>query len=177
LFETRNRSNPSSRPIGPERRWGVGVRHALFPRLLTFGAQLHPSSVAGCQFPDAAPVCMDDCSPFRPRSGAGPRCHHRRRSGETSQPGIRIPAGMLPPDPGRMPLRTVTSAPPPQGRHRSIRPDRWPCATSLASYPSSCISFPSRTTPFSGPPALRILSRPRSHAGLPALSVGSLNPR
>jgi hypothetical protein len=34
----------------------VGARHALFPRTLTFGAQLHPSSFVGCQFPDAAPV-------------------------------------------------------------------------------------------------------------------------
>jgi len=35
----------------------VGVRHALFPRSLTFGAQLHPSSVVGCQFPDATSCC------------------------------------------------------------------------------------------------------------------------
>jgi hypothetical protein len=97
----------------------VGVRHALFPRLLTFGAQLHPSSAAGCQFPDAALVCMDDCRPFRPRSGAGLRCHHRGLSGETSQPGLHAPAGALPPDPVRMPLRTAASAPLPQGRHRT----------------------------------------------------------
>ena len=32
----------------------MGVRHTLFPHSLAFGAQLHPSSVAGCQFPDAA---------------------------------------------------------------------------------------------------------------------------
>lgn len=41
------------------KRWGLGARHALFPRTLTFGAQLHPSSVAGCQFPDAALVCFE----------------------------------------------------------------------------------------------------------------------
>jgi len=27
----------------------------------------------------------------------------------------------------------------PQGRHPAIRRDRWPCATGLASYPSSCV--------------------------------------
>jgi hypothetical protein len=54
------------------KRWGLGARHALFPRILAFGAPLHPSSAAGCQFPDATPVCKDDCKPFRPRSGARP---------------------------------------------------------------------------------------------------------
>jgi len=54
------------------KRWGLGARHALFPRTLTFGAPPHPSSAAGCQFPDATPVCMDDCKPLGPRSGARP---------------------------------------------------------------------------------------------------------
>jgi hypothetical protein len=99
----------------------VGVRHALFPRVLTFGAQLHPSSFTGCQLPDAAPVCMDDCKPLRPRSGAGPGVATDGVSGEASQPGIRVPAGALPPDPARTPLRRAASGPLPQGRHRAVR--------------------------------------------------------
>jgi len=54
----------------------VGTRHVLFPRLLTFGAQLHPSSAAGCQFPDAVLVCMTIANHLGPHSGARPRCHH-----------------------------------------------------------------------------------------------------
>jgi hypothetical protein len=51
----------------------VGVRHALFPRTLAFGAQAHPLGwVAGCQFPDAALICTDARRSFRLRSGAGP---------------------------------------------------------------------------------------------------------
>jgi hypothetical protein len=46
-------------------------------------------------------------------------------------------------------------------------PDRWPCATGLASYPSSCVSFLVRTTPFSAPPAIRILLRFRGHRRSP----------
>jgi len=50
-------SRPAARVLRPCRtreKGGVGVRHTLFPHSLAFGAQLHPSSVAGCQFPDAA---------------------------------------------------------------------------------------------------------------------------
>jgi hypothetical protein len=40
--------------------------------------------------------------------------------GETSQPGVRTPAGALPPDPVRTLLRTSVSGPLPQGRHRIL---------------------------------------------------------
>jgi hypothetical protein len=39
-------------------------------------------------------------------------------SGEASQPGTRVPAGALLPNPVRTPLRSVVSGPLPQGRHR-----------------------------------------------------------
>jgi hypothetical protein len=89
----------------------VGVRHALFPRSLTFGAQLHPSSVVGCQFPDATPTARTRCGPFRPRSEAGLRCRHRGHSGETSWPWAPPPAGGCPSDPGRKLLRIGASTP------------------------------------------------------------------
>jgi hypothetical protein len=98
----------------------VGTRHVLFPRSLAFGAQRPPSRVAGCQFPDAALVCMNDCNPFRPRSGTGLRCHHRWPSGETSQLGSRTPAGVFHSNPVRMPLRIAATDPLPQGRHRCL---------------------------------------------------------
>jgi hypothetical protein len=113
----------------------LGTRHVLFPRPLTFGAQFHPSSVAGCQFPDATLVCMNNCNPFRPRSGAGQQCFHRRLSGETSQPGIHTLASALRPDPVQMRLRTSASSPLPQGRHRTAI--RW--SRSLASRHGSCL--------------------------------------
>lgn len=77
----------------------MGVRHALFPRSLTFGAQLPPVEwFVGCQFPDAAlDLCTDDCSPFRLRSGAclrpsPPACRVRRLSLDL----IRLPTDRFP---------------------------------------------------------------------------------
>jgi hypothetical protein len=101
--------------------------------------------------------------PFRPRSGAGHRCHHRWRSGETSQPGVRTLASVLLPDPVRMLLRFVASDPLPQGRHRTSR------SRSLALRHGSCLLsllllfLLSRTTSFSRPPDVRILLRFRGH--------------
>jgi hypothetical protein len=118
----------------------VGVRHALFPRSLAFGAQLHPSSVVGCQFPDAAPVCMDNCKPFRPRNGAGPGVATDGIRVRLLSPGFHAPAGALPPDPVRNASENVASDP--LLRKVGIGPfglDRLPCATGLASYPSSCL--------------------------------------
>jgi len=135
----------------------VGVRHALFPRTLAFGAQTHPLGwVSGCQFPDAALNCTDDCRTFRLRSGAGPfpvslprACWARLLSSP-----VATPAGGRPSNPALARLRT--------GRARTcfrrdgIPPerDRWPCATGLASYPSSCVFFLERAIVFSRPPAL-----------------------
>ena len=153
----------------------MGTRHVLFPRPLTFGAQFHPSSVAGCQFPDATLVCMNACNPFRPRSGAGQQCFHRRLSGETSQPGIHTLASALRPDPVQMRLRTSASSPLPQGRHRTAI--RW--SRSLASRHGSCLlslklPFPSHlddSTPFGESlPAIGSYRAPVLTAGLPAHS-------
>jgi hypothetical protein len=116
---------------------------------------------------------------FRPRSGACHRCFHLRPSGEASQPGLRAPAGTLTPNPARTLLRfgcvRSTSA---RSASRLSVGDRWPCATGLASYPSSCIHHLNRTTPFSVPPVARILSRLRGHRRVSRrLPLGSLNPR
>jgi hypothetical protein len=97
------------------------------------GAQIHPSSDSGCQFPDAAPACRDDCSPLGPRSGACRPCFHGGRSGEASQPRFRAPAGALRPDPARNQLRSVGSGHSPQGRHRFVR------SRSLALRHGSCL--------------------------------------
>jgi hypothetical protein len=89
----------------------VGTRHVLFPRSLAFGAQLHPLSVAGCQFPDAAPDLHG-----RLQTVLGPAAEPAIGvatagiSGETSQPAVRTPAGALPPDPVRTQLRSVSPA-------------------------------------------------------------------
>jgi hypothetical protein len=115
-------------------------------------------------FPTLRWSCMNDCKPFRPRSGAGRRCHHHRRSGETSQPGVHTPAGALRPDPVRMRSEnecivaiSARSASDVSGH------DRWPHATGLVSYPSSCVFSLKQTTPFWRPPANRILSPLRGH--------------
>jgi len=114
---------------------------------------------------------MDMCRPFRPRSGACHRCCHLRPSGEASQPGHHAPAGTLTPNPVRTLLRfgcvRSTSA---RSASRLSVDDRWPCATGLASYPSSCIHHLNRTTPFSVPPVARILSRLRGHRRFPGVS-------
>ena len=151
------------RALRPERRWGLGVRHALFPRTLTFGAQLHPSSIAGCQFPDATLVCMDDCNPLRLRSGTGLRCHHRGHLGEASQPGLHTLAGVLPPNPAWTLLSFSASSPLPQGRHPAL-------AGSLALRHGSCLltlllHFPSQAGDpvFGASRASDLIALPRSY--------------
>jgi hypothetical protein len=106
---------------------------------------------------------MDVADQFRPRSGACFRCFHLRLSGETSQLGLHAPAGAFPPNPVRIFLR-----------FRYIRPfsrkvgiphsrDRWPCATGLASYPSSCLPSHPDDTLFGASRSIRILLHLRSH--------------
>jgi hypothetical protein len=109
---------------------------------------------------------------FRPRSGAGRRCHHHRRSGETSQPGIHTPAGALRPDPVRMRSEnecivafSARSASDVSGH------DRWPHATGLVSYPSSCVfSLSSRRSRFGDLPPIGSYCVSAVIAGLPAPS-------
>jgi len=129
---------------------------------------------------------MNDCKPFRPRSGARHRCHHRRLLGETSQPEFHTLASVLHPDPVRMLLRTSASSPIPQGRHRDpdapdtekLGCDRLPCATGLVSYPSSCVFLLLRTTPLFGASRCSdLIASPRSSPAFRRLLIGSLNPR
>jgi hypothetical protein len=156
----------------------VGVRHALFPRSLTFGAQPHPSSVVGCQFPDAALVCMDDCKPFRLRSGAGPRCRHRGRSGETSQLGFPHTCRCTSAEPG-----------PDASENKRIRSTS---AGSASDHPVPIVCPAPRVLPLT--PQVAFLSQaddpvfgasrhsdfiapPRSSPASRRLPIGSLNPR
>jgi hypothetical protein len=52
---------------------GLGVRHALFPDSLAFGAQLGSSILAGCQFPDATLSRTDLRIVFGPAAGPAAR--------------------------------------------------------------------------------------------------------
>jgi hypothetical protein len=161
-----------SRPAGIG---GVGVRHTLFPRTLAFGAQAHPlGCVPGCQFPDAALVCSDECRPFRLRSGAGPCSVSRSRACWARLLSSAGPpsADGWPPNPawarmriGRAPTCFRRNGTPPMR-------DRWPCATGLASYPSSCVFLLKRAILFSAPPALgsccdRAIASLRGDCGAP----------
>jgi hypothetical protein len=92
-------------------------------------------------------------------------------SGETSQPGVYAPASASPPDPVRMRLRTASSSPLPQGRHRTIR------SRSFALRHGSCLlslklrSVSQSVHPvFGGFPLIRSLSRLRGHHRLPGAS-------
>jgi hypothetical protein len=85
-------------------------------------------------------------------------------SGEASQPGTRVPAGALLPNPVRTPLRSVVSGPLPQGRHRASRSAIVGLAPRVLSLiPQVAFSSLNRTTPFSVPPAARILLPFRGH--------------
>jgi hypothetical protein len=117
---------------------------------------------------------MDVADRFRPRSGACFRCFHLLLSGETSQLGLHAPAGALPPNPDRIPLRfgCIQTFSRKVGTPHSR--DRWPCATGLASYPSSCLSSHPDDVLFDASRPIRILLRLRSHrrSFLPAPSAG-----
>jgi hypothetical protein len=161
----------------------VGVRHALFPRTLTFGAQCHPSSDSGCQLPDAASACMNDCrSISAPAAEPAIGVSASGFSGEASQPGLSAPAGALPPDPVRNPLRfgwfrsTL-----PQGRHRAFRPavvGRAPRGLPLT--PPVAFSSRSDDAVFRRLPSVSdLIAPPRSSPGFASrrLPIGSLTPR
>jgi hypothetical protein len=121
---------------------------------------------------------MDDCKPFRPRSGAGPGVTTDGLLGEASQPGVHTPAGALPSDPARTHLRSSVSGPLPQGRHRTSR------SRSLALRHGSCL-LPLKLRFFSQPDdavfdASRhsdLIALPRSSPAFRRLPIRSLNPR
>ena len=122
---------------------------------------------------------MDMCRPFRPRSGACHRCFHLRPSGEASQPGLHAPAGTLPPNPARILMRFArirsTSA---RSASRLSVSDRWPCATGLVSYPSSCFFFSHSDDPvFGASRCSDLITLPRSSPFCRRLPVGAFNPR
>jgi hypothetical protein len=126
----------------------VGVRHTLFPRSLAFGALRHPSSSARLPVSRRCTGLHGRCRPSRPRSGAGRRGFYapsRRRcwvrllgqvhrtsadARHLDQAGLRLQIG------SRSRPLSARSAPGEINRH-----GRWPCATGLASYPSSCVRF------------------------------------
>lgn len=118
----------------PERWWGLGARHTLLSRMLTFGAQFHPSSGLGCQFPDATLVSKDDCySSSTPQRGR-PVVSPHGRLGETSWPEIRQPAGSFLSDRDWKPLRFFGDSSP------CPRSASLPCGRrSLASGDGSCL--------------------------------------
>jgi len=109
-----------SRALRPLKKMGSGNS----PRSLSplTGIWRPASPVEGCWLSVSRRYVglHERCNPFRPRSGTGLRCHHRGHSGETSQLGSHTPAGVLIPNPVRMPLRIAASNPLPQGRHRCL---------------------------------------------------------
>jgi hypothetical protein len=111
----------------------LGARHTLFSRLLAFGAQFHPSSGLGCQLPDATLVSKDDCYSCSTPQRGRPVVSPLGRSGETSWPETRKPAGSLLPDLDWKPLRFGGSSPFAPGRHRASR------RRSLAQGDGSCL--------------------------------------
>jgi hypothetical protein len=144
----------------------VGVRHALFPRTLTFGAQCHPSSDSGCQLPDAASACMNDCrSVTAPAAEPAFGVSTSGLSGEASQPGLHAPAGTLPPDPARKALRFgCFRSTLPQGRHRAFRSSVVGLAPRvLPLIPQVAFSSRSDDAHFDASRVLRILLRLRGH--------------
>jgi hypothetical protein len=105
---------------------------------------------------------MDDCKPLRPRSGAGPRCRHRRRLGcgfsaRRSHACRRAPIGPGP-DTSEMvsPDHFRKVGTPPSGGIVDLAPRVLPLSLKLP-------FLLSRTTPFSVPPDHRILSLIRGH--------------
>jgi len=136
---------------------GLGVRHALFPDSLAFGAQLWSSTVAGCQFPDAASFCTD----LQIVSGPTAEPTARRFTygvgllSEASQPGLlaRPSTGCLltRPESGcERPFPAVFR------RDRLMPPGWWlrrgPHVTGLASLLSSCVSLAGGRRCFQHPP-------------------------
>jgi len=99
-------------------------------------------------------------------------------SGEASQPGTRAPAGTLPPNPVRTPLRSVASGPLPQGRHRMLRSRSFalrhgscllPLKLRSSSQADEAVFGPSRCSDLIASPWSSPVSR--------RLPLGSLNPR
>jgi hypothetical protein len=114
------------------------------------GAQLHPSSFVGCQFPDAAPVCEDESQSF-----SAPR-----RSRPTVLPPPTYRVRLLGPEPSHLPVllfRTPDESPAENGSSLHFIPkvgipltrNRLPRVTGLVSYPSHCIFFSQADDPVS----------------------------
>ena len=106
--------------IAPEKGGNVGARHALFSRMLAFGAQFHPSSGLGCQLPDATLALQGRLLGLFDSVAEPARVSPHGRLGETSWPGNRVPAGSLIPDQDRKPLRCRSFLSLTQGRHPTL---------------------------------------------------------
>jgi hypothetical protein len=159
------------RALRPEKRWGLGARHALFPRSLAFGAPSFTRRVLlAVSFPtlrwSARTIAIPSGSAAEPASGVATS----GLLGETSQPGLHTLASVLRPDPVQMLLRTSASSPFPQGRHRTAASSfitivgLAPRVLSLT--PQVTFSFSIWTTPLE-PPTNRILLRFRSQSWPP----------
>jgi hypothetical protein len=92
-----------------------------------------------------------------------PRCRHRGRLGETSQPGFPCTCRCTSAEPGPDASENIASGPLPQGRHRTFRSRSFALRHGSCLLPLKLPSILTRTTPFSVPPAARILSRLRGH--------------
>lgn len=157
-------ARPPAPALRPGRRWvGLGVRHALFPDSLTFGAQLGSSILAGCQFPDATLSRTDLRIVFGPVAGpAARRFDFRGRLVERGFSASRLvhPSTdclLTGPDPGCDSRSRPASAGIGFDRLLGGRANL-PHVTGLASLLSSCVSIRRRATLFSAPPGFRILS-------------------
>jgi hypothetical protein len=99
-------------------------------------------------------------------------------SGETSQPGIRVPAGALLPNPARTPLRSVASGPLPQGRHRMFRSRSFALRHGSCLLPLKLHSLSQADEAVFGPSRCSdLIASPWSSPVSRRLPLGSLNPR
>lgn len=151
-------SRPPSPALRPGRRWvGLGVRHALFPDSLAFGAQLRSSSLLAASSPTLhrpARTC-GSCSALQ-RSRPPGRVTFRGRlvergfSARLARPSV----DGLPPD--RAGAGCDHPFPACFRRDRLVPPGwrlrRAPHVTGLASFLSSCVSFACGRRRFRHPP-------------------------
>jgi hypothetical protein len=145
----------------------VGVRHALFPRILTFGAQLHPSSGRWLSVPRRCDGLHERLQSVpasqRGRSVVSPP---RTVSGETSQLGFPRTCRCILSEPGPDASENLDASDPsvPEVGIGTLR------LRSLALGDGSCLLplksrfwFSCGRLPVGQPAALRILSRLRGH--------------
>jgi hypothetical protein len=154
----------------------VGARHALFPRLLALGAQLHPSSVVGCQFPDAAPVAWTNACRFGPAAEPVRGVATTGVSGGTSQPGALAARRQRVSEPGAIRLSRASHPTHEVGNglplRRSFAPCDGSCPLSLKLHSGSQADGRSAASRVS-----ELIALSPSPQGFPAASRDRLTPR